>query len=286
MAADFRRRCVARRVGTDRRSSRGARGGGRSARVSPRQPGMTVAESVAAALEGRSRLLVFDNCEHLVDAAASMAEAILSRSPTVKVLATSREGLRVADEQLVGVPAMDLSGGIDSTAATLFLERARGVSAGVALTGTDDAEAVWRSVGAWTEFPWRSNWPRPPAVDDGRRGTRPARRPLPTVGGICDAAWSVTRPCATRCSGPTICSSDAEKSLLSRCSVFAGGFDLAGVRAVGDSADEFTTLDLLDALVRKSLLVADRSSGRTRFSILETIRQFAEEQLVATGSGR
>ncbi len=76
---------------------------------------------------------------------------------------------------------------------------------------------------------------------------------------------------------------DAEKTLLKRCSVFAGGFDLASACAVGGSGDDFATLDLLDALVRKSLLVADRSSGRTRFSMLETIRQFAEEQLVASG---
>ena len=79
---------------------------------------------------------------------------------------------------------------------------------------------------------------------------------------------------------------DAEKPLLERCSVFAGGFDLQSACAVGgfpDASDDLATLDLLDALVRKSLLVADRSSGRTRFSMLETIRQFAEEQLVARG---
>jgi hypothetical protein len=76
---------------------------------------------------------------------------------------------------------------------------------------------------------------------------------------------------------------DAEKVLLERCSVFAGGFDLHSACAVMGSDDDFATLDLLDALVRKSLLVADRSSGRTRFSMLETIRQFAEEQLVASG---
>ena len=78
---------------------------------------------------------------------------------------------------------------------------------------------------------------------------------------------------------------DAEKSLLERCSVFAGGFDLQSACAVAgfDDADDYAILDLLDALVRKSLLVADRSSGRTRFSMLETIRQFAEEQLVASG---
>ena len=74
-----------------------------------------------------------------------------------------------------------------------------------------------------------------------------------------------------------------EKTMLDRCSVFAGGFDLAGAHAVARSDDKFATLDLLDALVRKSLLVADRTSGRTRFSMLETIRQFAEEQLVDSG---
>ena len=67
--------------------------------------------------------------------------------------------------------------------------------------------------------------------------------------------------------------------------MFAGGFDLQSACAVAgsDDLDDYAVLDLLDALVRKSLLVADRSSGRTRFSMLETIRQFAEEQLVASG---
>ncbi|WP_424751609.1 ATP-binding protein, partial [Mycobacterium sp.] len=79
---------------------------------------------------------------------------------------------------------------------------------------------------------------------------------------------------------------DAEKTLLERCSVFAGGFDLQSACAVAGSEDpdDYAVLDLLDALVRKSLLVADRSAGRTRFSMLETIRQFAEEQLVASGA--
>ncbi|MGB8840971.1 MAG: hypothetical protein WCC64_07845, partial [Aliidongia sp.] len=78
---------------------------------------------------------------------------------------------------------------------------------------------------------------------------------------------------------------DTEKALLERCSVFAGGFDLQSACAVAgfDDADDLAVLDLLDALVRKSLLVADRSAGRTRYSKLETIRQFAEEQLVVRG---
>ena len=79
---------------------------------------------------------------------------------------------------------------------------------------------------------------------------------------------------------------ETEKSLLARCSVFSGGFDLQSACAVAgsDDLDEYAILEVLDALVRKSLLVVDRSSGRTRFSMLETIRQFAEEQLVACGA--
>ena len=65
------------------------------------QPGKTVSESVAAALEGRVRLLVLDNCEHVLDAVADLIDAILAQSASVKVLATSREGLGVADEQVV-----------------------------------------------------------------------------------------------------------------------------------------------------------------------------------------
>src|SRR5580693_5682529 len=79
---------------------------------------------------------------------------------------------------------------------------------------------------------------------------------------------------------------DTEMTVLDRCSVFAGGFDLQSACAVAgsDDLDEYAILELLDALVRKSLLVADRSAGRTRFAMLETIRQFAEEQLVASGA--
>src|SRR5271168_3238784 len=88
------------------------------------QPGKTVSESVAAALEGRVRLLVIDNCEHVLDAAADLIEAILAASATTKILATSREGLGLADEQVWPVPSLDVRAGIDSAAVTLFVERA------------------------------------------------------------------------------------------------------------------------------------------------------------------
>jgi len=106
------------------------------------QPGMNLADSVAAALEGRFRLLVFDNCEHVLDAAADLIDAILQHSAAVTILATSREGLRLADEQLWPVPSLDTHRGADSTAAVLFVERAQAVAPTFALSGTDDAGAV------------------------------------------------------------------------------------------------------------------------------------------------
>ena len=106
------------------------------------QPGKSVAESVAAALEGRVRLLVIDNCEHVRDAAADLVEAILAQSVTVKVLATSREGLGVADEQLWLVPSLDIGTGIDSAAAALFVERARSVASGFLVATPDEATTV------------------------------------------------------------------------------------------------------------------------------------------------
>ena len=106
------------------------------------QPGKSVSDSVAAALEGRVRLLVFDNCEHVRDAAADLVEAILTHSTTVTMLATSREGLVVADEQLWLVPSLDVGAGIDSAAVSLFVERARSVASRFAITTADEAAAV------------------------------------------------------------------------------------------------------------------------------------------------
>src|SRR6478672_4267413 len=88
------------------------------------QPGKTVSESVAAALEGRSRLLVFDNCEHVLDSVADLVEAILAASSIVKVLATSREGIGVADERLWRVPSLDVAAAVQ-----LFVERAQSMDA-------------------------------------------------------------------------------------------------------------------------------------------------------------
>ena len=99
------------------------------------------------------------------------------------------------------------------------------------------------------------------------------------------AAWNATTHCATRWRGPMTSSTTPKSRCWSgvRCSPADSTSQSACAVAGSDDADDYAILDLLDALVRKSLLVADRSAGRTRFSMLETIRQFAEEQLVARG---
>jgi len=106
------------------------------------QPGKTLSESVAGALEGRVRLLVFDNCEHVLDATADLIDATLAQSATVKILATSREVLGVPDEQVRPVRSLDAAAGIDSAAATLFVARAQGITPGFSMVDGGEAAAV------------------------------------------------------------------------------------------------------------------------------------------------
>jgi predicted ATPase len=248
------------------------------------QPGKSVSESVAAALDGRVRLLVFDNCEHVLDTAADLILAILASSATVTILATTRERLEVGDEQLRQVPSLDVAAGIDSAAVALFAERARNVAPDFSIGKADEASVVEicrrldgmplaielaaSRMAAMTPIEVRDR------LDHRFRLLVGSRRGLERHQTLRQAvAWSYDLL------------DDAEKPLLQRCSVFSGGFYLQSACAVvgSDGIDEFTILHLLDALVRKSLLIADRSAGRTRYSMLETIRQFAEEQLVASG---
>jgi predicted ATPase len=247
------------------------------------QPGKSVSESVAAALEGRVRLLVFDNCEHVRDAAADLIEAILAASATVRILATSREGLGVADEQLWLVPSLDVGAGIDSAAVELFVERARSVASRFALSNADDGAAVVEICRRLDGIPLAIELAasRMASMTASEVRDRLDHRFRLLVGSRRGLERHQTLRHAVAWSYDHL--DDAEKPLLERCSVFAGGFDLQSACAVMGSDDDFATLDLLDALVRKSLLVADRSAGRTRFAMLETIRQFAEEQLVARG---
>ena len=250
------------------------------------QPGKSVAESVAAALEGRVRLLVIDNCEHVLDAAADLIEAILAHSATVRILATSREGLAVPDEQVWPVRSLDATAGIDSAAVSLFVERAQGMAPGFSMVDGDEAAAVTEICQRLDGIPLAIELAasRMASMTASEMRDRLDHRFRLLVGSRRGLERHHTLRHAMAWSYDLL--DDTEKTVLDRCSVFAGGFDLQSACAVAgsDDLDEYAILEVLDALVRKSLLVADRSSARTRFSMLETIRQFAEEQLVAGGA--
>ena len=193
------------------------------------------------------------------------------------ILATSREGVGVADEQLWPVPSLDIDAAVD-----LFTQCAQRVAPGFSV---DDARTVaemcHRLDGIPLGIELAASRMASMAVaeirdrlDDRFKLLVGSRRSVERHQTLRHAvAWSYELL------------DDAEKVLLERCSVFAGGFDLESACAVAgfEEPDEYAVLGLLDALVRKSLLIAGRSTGRTRFSMLETIREFAEEKLVAHG---
>ncbi|MFV8321087.1 ATP-binding protein [Mycobacterium sp. 23] len=250
------------------------------------QPGKSVTESVADALEGRIRLLVFDNCEHVLDAAADLIEAILAISATIRILATSREGLGVPDEQVLPVRPLDTAAGLESAAVTLFVERARSIASDFSMADLGEAAAVSEICRRLDGIPLAIELAasRMASMTAGEVRDRLDHRFQLLVGFRRGLERHHTLRHAVAWSYDLL--DDAERSVLNRCSVFAGGFDLRSACAVAGSGDldEYAVLELLDALVRKSLLIADHAASRTRFSMLETIRQFAEEHLVAGGT--
>jgi predicted ATPase len=233
------------------------------------QPGKSMTESVAAALEGRVRLLVIDNCEHVLNAAADLVEAILTHSATVKILATSREGLGIADEQLWPVPSLDVDAGPDSAAVNLFVERAQSVSPRFSMTQAGEAGVVIEICRRLDGLPLAIELAccRMASMTASDVRDRLDHRFRLLVGSRRGLERHHTLRHAVQWSYDLL--GDAEKALLERCSVFTGGFDLQSGCAVGgfEDLDDYAIIDLLDGLVHKSLLVADRSAGRTRYSM-------------------
>jgi predicted ATPase len=253
--------------------------------VTPR-PGSSVADSVAVALSGRQMLVVVDNCEHVLEAAAEVVETILARTKAVTVLSTSREGLRVAGEQVWPVPSLEVAAGVASAAVELFVARAQAVAPGFGLGNPDDAAAVIEiclrldGIALAIELAAARMVSMNPAEVRDRLGDRfrllsGPRRGLERHQTLRQAmGWSYGLL------------DDDERTVLTRCAVFVGGFDLAGAVAVcgREGWDEYGLLNVVDALVRKSLVTAEQVSGHTRYGLSETIRQFAQEHLAATGT--
>ena len=229
---------------------------------------------------------MLDNCEHVLRAAAGVAEALVTRAHTVQMVATSRENLRLGAEHVWPVPPLDVEAGSTSAAVELFLQRARSVSPTFDLTDPADAEAV-------TEICQHLDG-LALAIE-----LAAARMISMSPSDVRDRLSDRFRLLSGSGDGPehqqtlrkTVSWSydlldDDERALLDRCSVFADGFDLESATTLcgGAVVDEYAVLDLLESLVRKSLITTERSGGRVRFGLLETIRQFGEERLHAAGS--
>jgi hypothetical protein len=181
------------------------------------------------------------------------------------------------------VPSLEVGTGADSAAVSLFVERSQAVSPRFSLSNADETAALVDICGQLDGIPLAIELAasRMTSMTPTEMRDRLDQRFRLLVGSGRGLARHHTLRQAVAWSYDLL--DDAENALLGRCSVFAGGFDLQSACAITGCDDDIAVLDMLDALVRKSMLVADRSAGRTRFSMLETIRQFAEEQLVARG---
>jgi predicted ATPase/DNA-binding CsgD family transcriptional regulator len=245
------------------------------------QGGTPLIDTVADAVAGRRILLVIDNCEHLLPAAAVAIGKLVGRSEAPRVLATSREQLQVAGEAMVPVPPLALEGGVTSDAVALFVQRAGTARAGFGVYDERTAAAVIEICETLDGLPlgielaaarmaaMSATEVRDRLGDRFRLLTGPEYGPDRQLTLRQAVAWSFDLL------------DDAERALMRTASVFAGGFDLPALCAVARAEDDVETLRLLDALVRKSLVVAHHGGDGTRYSLFETIRGFAEETLGA-----
>lgn len=219
-------------------------------------------------LRDRDVLLVLDNCEHLVDGAARAAETILQACPNTVILATSREPLGIAGEQTWLVPPL-----VPSEAAQLFAERARAVAPSFSIqeSNRDAVEEICARL---------DGIPLPIELAAARVKVlsvqQIAERLADAFGLLSSGSRTVPRHRTIR---ETIdwsfrLLSEDEQALFRRLAVFAGSFSLASVEAVcGD--EDGSVLELLSALVDKSLVLRDATAGEARYRLLETVRQYA-----------
>jgi predicted ATPase/class 3 adenylate cyclase/DNA-binding CsgD family transcriptional regulator len=258
------------------------------------QQGRRLIDTVTDHLGAGTAVILLDNCEHLVDASAEIARQLLLACPTLTVLATSREQLGVPGETPWLVPSLSIPSQrtrprLDALgqyeAVRLFVDRARKARPNFTVsnkTAATVAAICQRLDGIPLAIELAAARSRVLSVEQILDGLDDRFRLL--TGG---ARTAVPRQQTLRASVDWSYQllSDDERLLLNRVSVFAGGFTLGAAEAVagGGPIGELAVLDLLQSLVDKSLLIADLWGDQARYRMLETIRQFAAEQLEASG---
>ena len=256
----------------------GALGAAASALGSPYPPGSTT-DLICHHLSGRSLIVVLDNCEHVIDRAAGLAERLVGEVPGLRLVATSREPLGVAGEVLVPVAGL-----AERAALELFVDRARAVQPGFSLEGDAGPTvldicrrldglplALELAAARLRALPLTILAER---LDDrfrlltgGGRTTMPRQQTLRAV-----VDWSYDLLF------------EEERLLFGRLAAFTGGCELPAVEAVcaDDRVPREEILDILSRLIDKSLVTVDLSSNPARYSQLQTLGQYARERLAAS----
>jgi predicted ATPase/DNA-binding SARP family transcriptional activator len=261
----------------------------------PERPGQPLADALIDFLRAKQVLIVLDNCEHLVEAAARLADALLDGCPRLRILATGREALVVAGETVWPVPLLSVPdlrrsltvGELEGyESARLFAERASGRRPGFAVTA-ENALAVAQICRRLDGVPLaielaaaRVGTLSPVQIYEmledslgfltgGGRTAVPRQR---TLRGTLDWSHELL--------------SEKERVLFRRLSAFAGGWTLDAAEAVasGEDVEQGDVLELLSGLVDKSLVVVDTSGDSgVRYRLLESVRQYARENLEDSG---
>jgi predicted ATPase/class 3 adenylate cyclase len=252
--------------------------------------GLSLHDSVVEALRDRDGLLVLDNCEHVLDAAAQLASDVLQACTSMRLIATSREAIALDGEQLFGVKPLEVpeTASLDAAngggAIALFSERARaidpsfvvddqnvrpvveicrrldGIPLAIELAAARTASMRPADIAGLLDERFR-------LLSGGRRRSVERHQTLRTV-----VDWSYSLL------------DDRTRDLFARLGVCTGSFDAATAAAVaGDDVDRFDVIDALEELVAKSMLTVDTAGGGpTRYQLLETFRQYALERLAET----
>ncbi len=261
--------------------------------------GHSLTETLAEYLRGKKTLILLDNCEHLLDACGKLAATLLRICPNLRILATSREALGTTGEQAYRIPSLSLPDPAQTAtvqsislyeAVRLFVERAMLVQPDFVVTNANApslAQLCFHLDGIPLAIELAAARVRSLSVEDinskldnrFRLLTGGSRSALPrqqTLRALIDWSYDLL--------------GNQEKLLLTRLSIFAGGWTLSAAEQVAtgegngvETLDEWEILDVLSSLVDKSLVLAEARAGSTRYRMLETIRQYADERMHTNG---
>jgi predicted ATPase/class 3 adenylate cyclase len=252
--------------------------------------GQRLEESIARWLQRKKLLLILDNCEHVLGQVSTVADAILNAAPNIRLIATSRQALRIGGEKILRLASLGVPGeaaGLDAKAAmkfdavVLFADRASLASNSFALTN-DNAPLVARICRRLDGIPLAIELAaaRVGALSLGNivdrlnerfkiltAGTRTALPRQKTLRAMVDWSYDLL--------------TEEERAFFGRLGIFSGSFDLESATEVcgRDGCDSLSVLDLLSSLTDKSLVVAEVGTERERYHLLESTRQYAQERL-------